>query len=150
DLGGGTFDISILRLSKGVFEVMATNGDAALGGDDFDHRLFCWIVEQAKLAPLSDEDTRLLMMKARAAKEFVTAHPEARVTATLRSGETVDVTVTQKEFQEMTRHLVAKTLGPTRKALRDAKLEVAQIKGVVMVGGATRMPHVQRAVAELF
>jgi len=72
DLGGGTFDISILRLSKGVFEVMATNGDAALGGDDFDHRLFCWVVEQAKLAPLSDEDTRALLVKSRAAKEFLT------------------------------------------------------------------------------
>jgi molecular chaperone HscA len=150
DLGGGTFDISILRLSKGVFEVMATNGDAALGGDDFDHRLFCWIVEQAKLAPVSDEDTRLLLMKSRAAKEFLTANPEARVTAALTSGESVDVAVTQKQFQEMTRHLVAKTLGPTRKALRDAKLEIGEIKGVVMVGGATRMPHVQQAVAELF
>src|SRR3954463_5161280 len=83
DLGGGTFDISILRLSKGVFEVMATHGDAALGGDDFDHRLFCWIVEQAKLAPLSDEDTRLLMTKSRAAKEFLTLNDEARVTASL-------------------------------------------------------------------
>jgi molecular chaperone HscA len=150
DLGGGTFDISILRLSKGVFEVMATNGDAALGGDDFDHRVFCWIVEQAKLAPLSDQDTRLLLMKSRAAKEFLTLNEEARVTASLRSGESVDVTVTREAFQEMTRHLVAKTLGPTKKALRDAKLDVSEVKGVVMVGGATRMPHVQSAVAELF
>jgi molecular chaperone HscA len=150
DLGGGTFDISILRLSKGLFEVMATNGDAALGGDDFDHRLFCWIVEQAKLAPVSDEDTRLLLMKSRAAKEFLTAHEEARVTASLDSGETVDVVVTRKQFQDMTRHLVAKTLGPTKKALRDAKLDVTEVKGVVMVGGATRMPHAQAAVAELF
>src|SRR4051812_9784641 len=90
DLGGGTFDLSILRLSKGVFEVMATNGDAALGGDDFDHRLFCWIVEQARLAPLSDEDTRLLMTKSRAAKEFLTLNDEARLTASLDSRETVD------------------------------------------------------------
>jgi molecular chaperone HscA len=150
DLGGGTFDISILRLSKGVFEVMATNGDAALGGDDFDHRLFCWVVEQAKLAPLSDEDTRALLVKSRAAKEFLTQHEEARITASLDSGETVDVTVTRAQFHDMTRHLVAKTLGPTRKALRDAKLDVSQVKGVVMVGGATRMPHAQAAVAELF
>ncbi len=134
DLGGGTFDISILKLSKGVFEVMATNGDAALGGDDFDQRLFCWVVERAKLAPLSPEDTRLLLTKSRAAKEFLTAHFEARVSATLASGETVDVTVTQ----------------PTRKALRDARLEWNEVKGVVMVGGATRMPHVQQAVAGLF
>ena len=150
DLGGGTFDISILKLSKGVFEVMATNGDAALGGDDFDQRLFCRVVERAKLAPLSAEDARTLLVKSRAAKEFLTAHAEARLSATLGSGETVDVTVTREEFQEITQPLVAKTLGPTRKALRDARLEVADIKGVVMVGGATRMPHVQRAAAEFF
>jgi molecular chaperone HscA len=150
DLGGGTFDISILKLSRGVFEVMATNGDAALGGDDFDQRLFCWVVERAKLAPLSAEDTRLLLVESRAAKEYLTAHAEVRISAALASGEAVDVTVTQKEFQEMTRQLVAKTLAPTRKALRDASLDVAGVKGVVMVGGATRMPHVQRAVGELF
>src|SRR5437764_1492617 len=108
DLGGGPVDRSILKLSKGVFEVMATNGDAALGGDDFDQRLFCWILERAKLAPLSAEDTRVLLTKARAAKELLTAHSEARISARLAGGETVDVTVTQKEFQEMTRPLVAK------------------------------------------
>jgi len=150
DLGGGTFDISILKLSRGVFEVMATNGDAALGGDDFDQRLFCRVVERARLAPLSAEDTRLLLTESRAAKEFLTANTEARLSATLVSGETVDVTVTQKEFQDMTRPLVAKTLGPTRKALRDAGLDWGEVKGVVMVGGATRMPHVQQMVAELF
>ncbi|HEY6721478.1 MAG TPA: Fe-S protein assembly chaperone HscA [Burkholderiales bacterium] len=150
DLGGGTFDISILKLSKGVFEVLATSGDAALGGDDFDQRLFCWVVERAKLAPLSAEDTRLLLTKSRAAKELLTANAEARIFASLVSGETVDVSVTQKEFQDMTRPLVIKTLGPTRKALRDAHLEWSEVKGVVMVGGATRMPHVQQMVAELF
>ncbi|HEX9571067.1 MAG TPA: Hsp70 family protein, partial [Burkholderiales bacterium] len=150
DLGGGTFDISILKLSKGVFEVMATNGDAALGGDDFDQRLFCWIAERAKLAPLCAEDTRLLLTKSRVAKEFLTSSADARISASLMSGETVDVTVTQREFQEMTRHLVAKTLGPTRKALRDAGLDWSEVKGVVMVGGATRMPHVQQMIAQLF
>jgi molecular chaperone HscA len=150
DLGGGTFDISILKLSKGVFEVLSTNGDAALGGDDFDHRLFCWVVERAKLAPLSAEDTRLLLVKSRVVKELLTVHAEARLAASLSSGEAVDVAVTQKEFQDMTRPLVAKTLAPTRKALRDAGLDVAKVKGVVMVGGATRMPHVQQAVGELF
>jgi molecular chaperone HscA len=150
DLGGGTFDISILKLSKGVFEVMATNGDPALGGDDFDHRLFCWVGERAKLAPLSAEDTQLLLIESRAAKEFLTSSAETRISAQLGSGETVDLKLTQEEFQDMTRHLVAKTLGPTRKALRDAGLEVAEIRGIVMVGGATRMPHVQQAVAEFF
>src|SRR3989454_6971051 len=150
DLGGGTFDLSILKLTKGVFEVVATSGDAALGGDDFDQRLFCWIVERARLAPLSAEDTRALLTKSRAAKEFLTANAEARISATLASGETVDAAVTQKEFQDMTRPLVAKTLGPTHKALRDAGLDWSEVKGVVMVGGATRMPHVQRMVAELF
>src|SRR2546422_3825451 len=150
DLGGGTFDISILKLSKGVFEVMATNGDAALGGDDFGQRLFCWVIERAKLAPPSAEDTRLLLTKSRVAKEFLTDRKSTRISASLMSGETVDVTVTQREFQEMTRHLVPKTLGPTRKAPRDAGLDWSEVKGVVMVGGATRMPHVQQMVAELF
>src|SRR3979490_2887451 len=150
DLGGGTFDISILKLSRGVFEVMATNGDAALGGDDFDQRLFCWILERAKLPPLSAEDTRALLTKARDAKGFLTAHREARISATLAGGETVDLAVTQKEFHDMTRSLVAKTLGPSRKALRDAGLDRSEVKGVVMVGGATRMPHVQQMVAGLF
>ncbi len=150
DLGGGTFDLSILKLTRGVFEVLATSGDAALGGDDFDHRLFCWVIEQAKLAPLSAEDTRLLLGRSRAAKEYLTTHAEARITATLGSGELVDVTVTRREFWDMTRHLVQKTLTPTRKALRDAALTAADVKGVVMVGGATRMPHVQQAVADHF
>lgn len=150
DLGGGTFDISILRLSKGVFEVMATNGDAALGGDDFDHRLYCWVAEKAGLSFLNDEDTSLLHAKSRQAKEFLTGCADARVTATLSTGDVVDLTVTQPQLWDMTRTLVAKTLAPTRKALRDAGLGVEDVKGVVMVGGATRMPHVQQAVGELF
>ena len=150
DLGGGTFDLSILRLSKGVFEVVATSGDSMLGGDDFDQRLFCWVVEQAKLAPLSPRDTRLLLVKAREAKEALTFHSETGITARLASGELVDLAVDTETFCGMTQTLVQKTLGPVRKALRDAGLSVKDIQGVVMVGGATRMPQVQRAVAELF
>ena len=91
DLGGGTFDISILRLSKGVFEVLATGGDSALGGDDFDQRLFCWIIEQARLLPLSQHDSRALMVKAREVKEQLSVEPEIRTNALLSTGEVVDV-----------------------------------------------------------
>ena len=150
DLGGGTFDLSILKLSRGVFEVLSTNGDAALGGDDFDHRLFCWILDRAKISPPSLEDARRLQMKAREAKELLTSCDEAPVHVRLASGEEVDLVVTREEFAEMTTHLVQKTLAPVRKALRDAGLAPDEIKGVVMVGGATRMPHVQRAVANYF
>jgi len=150
DLGGGTFDISILKLSKGVFEVLATNGDSALGGDDFDQRVFCWMVEQGRFQPLSAGDMRLLLTKARDAKEALTEHTEVRITAVLSTGEMMDATLTQAEFNAMTAGLVNKTLAPTRKALRDAELSVDEIKGVVMVGGSTRMPCVRHAVAGFF
>ena len=150
DLGGGTFDISILKLSKGVFEVVATSGDSMLGGDDFDQRLFCWVVEQAKLAPLGPRDMRLLQVKSREAKEHLTAHGEAPITAKLSTGEFVDLSIDTETFCSITQTLVTKTLGPMRKALRDAGLAVNQVKGVVMVGGATRMPQIQRAVGEFF
>ncbi|NMG48581.1 Fe-S protein assembly chaperone HscA [Azoarcus communis] len=150
DLGGGTFDLSILKLTRGVFEVLSTNGDAALGGDDFDHRLFCWMLDQAAIDPPSSEDGRRLQIKAREAKELLTSCEEAPIHVKLGSGEVVDLVVTRDQFAEMTRHLVQKTLGPVRKALRDAGLAPEDIKGVVMVGGATRMPHIQRAVAEYF
>jgi molecular chaperone HscA len=150
DLGGGTFDLSILKLSKGVFEVIATSGDSMLGGDDFDQRLFCWAVEQAKLPPLGPRDMRQLLMKSREAKEYLTQHGEAPITAKLSSGDVIDLRVTTEEFCSITHTLVQKTLVPVRKALRDAGLGVEDIKGVVMVGGATRMPQVQRAVADFF
>jgi molecular chaperone HscA len=150
DLGGGTFDISILRLSKGVFEVLSTGGDSALGGDDFDHRLYCWVLEQAKLQLLSEKDTRLLLTASKDAKEQLSKKPLARVHVTLGNGTVVNVGVSQAQFFELTQHLVNKTLVSVKKALRDANLDTSDVKGVVMVGGATRMPHVQRAVGGLF
>lgn len=150
DLGGGTFDISILKLSRGVFEVMSTGGDSALGGDDFDQRIFCWILEAAKLNPLSAEDARLLLTRAREAKEYLTNHGVAPINARLNSGERVDLKLTTEVFTEITHTLVTKTIQPVRKALRDAGLSVSDVKGVVMVGGATRMPQIQRAVGEFF
>jgi molecular chaperone HscA len=150
DLGGGTFDISILKLSKGVFEVLATGGDTALGGDDFDHRLFCWIIEQAKLLPLSAHDSRTLMVKAREVKERLSVETEVRANALLSTGEVVDVPAASQEFTRMTQPLVDKTLAACRKALHDAGLKPTDIDGVVMVGGATRMPHVRKAVGAFF
>ncbi len=150
DLGGGTFDISILRLSQGVFEVLATNGDSALGGDDFDHRIYCWLLEKSSLFALGAQDTRLLLTHARAAKEQLTDHPETRITAILSTGEMLDTVLTRQDFYDMTQTLVARSIQPMRRALRDAGLSVGEIKGVVMVGGSTRMPQVQRAVGEFF
>lgn len=150
DLGGGTFDISILKLSKGVFEVLSTNGDSTLGGDDFDRRIFCWILETSKCKPVNAQDTRILLTKAREAKEWLTDHASAQITSVLSTGEVINVTLTTKQFYELTQTLVQKTLTPTKKALRDAGLSINDIKGVVMVGGATRMPQIRLAVADFF
>jgi molecular chaperone HscA len=150
DLGGGTFDISILKLTKGVFEVLATNGDSALGGDDFDRRIYCWMLEQAGLHTLSDHDKTLLMARAREAKEMLSEHPQTQITAVLSSGEVINLSLSEQVFKEMTDSLVRKTLAPTRKALRDAGLQASDVKGVVMVGGSTRMPRIQAAIGEFF
>jgi molecular chaperone HscA len=150
DLGGGTFDISILKLSRGVFEVLATSGDAALGGDDFDHRVYCWLIEASRIGPPGLEDMRTLYMEARRAKEVLSAQDSVHIGLKLSGGDEIDVTLTRDAFADMTKKLVEKTLAPTRKALRDAGLSPEEVKGVVMVGGATRMPHVQRAVGEFF
>ena len=152
DLGGGTFDLSILKLTKGVFEVLAAGGDSALGGDDFDHVLFRHVLAQAGLAPqsLAPEDVRLLLDRVRATKEALSAASAASLEATLSDGTTIAQPITEPQFAVLVEHLVQRTLTPTKKALRDAKIAPADIKGVVLVGGATRMPVIRRAVEAFF
>ncbi len=149
DLGGGTFDISVLRLSKGVFEVMATGGDSALGGDDYDRALAEVMRARAGVQMASPADKAALQMAARRAKEALSA--QTAVTAVVQAGgRDVPVKVTREEFEAATADLTARTLSAVRKALRDAKLAREEVQGVVMVGGSTRMPQVQRAVGEFF
>ncbi len=150
DLGGGTFDISILKLTRGVFEVLATNGDSALGGDDFDHAIAVHWRNAHGIADAGGRDTRRLLAAARAVKERLTSEPEADAHVTLSYGQKLHLRLTRAEFEHMTAALVQKTLAPTRKALRDAKLAARDLDGVVLVGGATRMPQLQRAVEEFF
>ena len=150
DLGGGTFDISILRLTRGVFEVLATGGDSALGGDDFDRRIACWAIEAGQLPPLGPRDLRALQVEAREVKEALSSRDAARFHVKLQSGDAVDLTLDTATLESLGANLVAKTLKPCRQALRDAGVELADIKGVVLVGGSTRMPMVRRAVAEFF
>jgi molecular chaperone HscA len=152
DLGGGTFDLSILKLTKGVFEVLAAGGDSALGGDDFDHALYRHVLEQAGIAAqtLAPEDVRLLLDTVRVTKEALSDAPLASVKATLSNGTALDLTIDEAAFEAITQALVQRTLGPTKKALRDAKVTTKDIKGVVLVGGATRMPVIRRAVEAFF
>ena len=150
DLGGGTFDLSILKLTKGVFEVLAAGGDSALGGDDFDAVLYRHVLVKSKVTPASPEDVRLLLDRVRTAKEALSDTSEATIQATLSDDQQIDFTVTESDFATLTEALVARTLTPTRKALRDAKVAPAEVKGVVLVGGATRMPVIRRAVETYF
>lgn len=153
DLGGGTFDLSILKLTQGVFEVLATGGDTELGGDDFDHAILTALLADAGITePLPAEDVRLLLDRARTAKETLSnsAHTEAHVKATLSSGQAIDFAFTEAAFSEWTDALVKRTLAPTRRALRDANIVPGDVKGVVLVGGATRMLCVRRAVEGFF
>ncbi len=150
DLGGGTFDVSVLQLTKGLFEVKATGGNSALGGDDFDHRLFCHLLEQNDLSKLNEQDSQLLLSLVRAAKEKLTTQTEAVIETTLSDGYKVHTVITRQEFHNLTQNLVQKTIEPVKQALKDAGVTKADIKGVIMVGGSTRMLHVQQAVATFF
>ena len=150
DLGGGTFDVSVLQLTKGLFEVKATGGNSALGGDDFDHRLFCYLLEQNDLSKLNEQDSQLLLSLVRTAKEKLTTQTEAVIETTLSDGHKVHTVITRQEFHHLTQNLVQKTIEPVKQALKDAGVTKADVKGVIMVGGSTRMLHVQQAVATFF
>ena len=149
DLGGGTFDISILRLSKGVFEVISTGGDSALGGDDYDRALALWAVQQAGLPLAMPADKAAITMAARRCKEALSGSESAALDVELSTGRVHQV-VGRAAFEALTQDLTQRTITAARKALRDAKLGIEDIQGVVMVGGSTRMPHIQRAVATFF
>ena len=149
DLGGGTFDVSLLKLSRGVFVVLGTGGNAALGGDDFDHAVVDWAVSQLGSVELTAEDRRQLLDRAKAAKEALTDAPETVLKLELSSG-THAFTLTRVIFDQLTKSLVDETLEAVANVLRDAKLEKDQIKGVVLVGGSTRMPCVRREVEAYF
>ena len=149
DLGGGTFDISILRLTQGVFEVVATGGDSALGGDDYDRALADAALQEAGLSADSPADKVAVLRAARACKEALSSQGSAVLRADL-SGGSLAVTVSRERFDAITQPLTARTIAAARKALRDAKLATADVQGVVMVGGSTRMPQVQAAVAAFF
>ena len=151
DLGGGTFDISILRLTQGVFEVVATGGDSALGGDDYDRALVDWVLAKAGLAAdtLSPTDKAALQRAARTCKEALSNAPAAQFSVQLAKA-LVNFEMKAEDFETATAHLTQRTLTAVRKAMRDAELEKTDIEGVVLVGGSTRMPQVRKAVASFF
>lgn len=154
DLGGGTFDVSLLKLTKGVFEVLATGGDSALGGDDFDRRVVAKMLAALRSergeGELSAAEKRRLLAASRAAKEALTTEDSTLFEMVFDDGATQSETLTRKEFDAMTADLLKKTIDTLTSVLADAKVEPADVKGVVMVGGATRMPSVRTAVRDFF
>ncbi|MFK5893685.1 MAG: Fe-S protein assembly chaperone HscA, partial [Pseudomonadota bacterium] len=154
DLGGGTFDISVLNLNKGVFEVMSTAGDALLGGDDFDHNLALWIINELALGEsLSDLDVymqRQILDQARLIKEVLSSTDQAAIEIVLSDGQTNSINIKRDEFEDIIRSLVKKTLIPCRRALRDADIDKEDIIDVILVGGSTRVPLVRDMVEDFF
>ncbi len=149
DLGGGTFDISVLRLSQGVFEVIATGGDSALGGDDYDDVLAAWVAEQTGTQLQSAADKTIWRIAARNCKQALTDAETVAFSADISLG-TVTFDVKREDFYAATEALTAKSLSAVRRALKDADLSREDVKGVVMVGGSTRMPQIRQAVADFF
>lgn len=169
DLGGGTFDVSLLKLTRGVFEVLATGGNSALGGDDFDHRVFCYVTESVRggnaaatltsggkvveslpVHILTAAEKRRLMAVSRAAKEALTTETSTVIDFAFDNGDAVRLTLTREAFDGMTCHLVRKTIDTVTAVLKDAGAEKHDVRGVVLVGGATRMPCVRDAVETYF
>lgn len=148
DLGGGTFDVSILRFSRGVFEVLATAGDSALGGDDMDHLLADWLRQQSGAD--SDQNSQALLQQARSIKEQLTDNASVEVSIERDDASVWQGTITRDQFDALIDPLVKKTLVPCRRALRDAGVELEEIEDVVMVGGSTRVPRVRTLVGEFF
>ena len=149
DLGGGTFDVSLLRLSRGVFEVVATGGDAALGGDDFDQMLADWALQQGCLESVTSGDRQRLRAAARRAKEMLSAAELTEMRCDLEAG-ALKVRVSRQDFEALTKPLLDRTVSVVRRVLRDAATDVSEVQGVVMVGGSTRMPMVRKRMSELF
>jgi molecular chaperone HscA len=150
DLGGGTFDISILRLTRGVFEVISTGGDTALGGDDFDRRLAEFFVGDNALDELAPQDLRRVLMAARRCKEQLSLQGEALIEADISARGRLATSVTAAQFRAMTADLLDRTLDAVRRVLRDSGLSIKDVTGVVLVGGSTRMPQVGESLAKLF
>ena len=149
DLGGGTFDISILRLTQGVFEVIATGGDSSLGGDDYDQALADWVLAQVGVQAETASDKAAIKAAARTCKEALSSSNKIAINVLLTRAR-IEFDVESAKFEQVTAHLTAQTMAAVRKALRDAKLKPDEIQGVVMVGGSTRMPQVRRAVEAFF
>lgn len=149
DLGGGTFDLSILRLSKGVFEVIATGGDSALGGDDYDNALAQWVLQNNHFQLTRAEDKRAALVAARCAKEALSSQNEVYFSCEI-NGEGINVKVNREEFEKLTHSITKRTLMLTRKVLRDAGLKTGDVQGVVLVGGSTRMPQIRNGIATMF